>query len=464
MIPFILLWTSLFASETTYDDLLERRLIDTNEHPKLHLGCGERHKDGYINIDFPMQNRPLQSKETADYYSDVLKLCFPEGMISAIENHHMFEHFSRPVSIALLCAWHFWLENGGELVIETPDFAKGIKRYLKENSFSKRQVIIRHLFGSQEASWALHYDGWSEDKFRYILSKLGFQVISATHSSWLCTDNIEVKAQKQSQLQIDQLKEIGREFLKFSMVDQTPSEVRMWEGWCVDFEKALDQMVSKPMTLSNLIPKNAVIFDVGAHLGAKTESYLNFSPKLVVAIEPQPICIQELRRKFSQNSHVQIIPYCLNEYPGSIEISICTDAPTISTCANHWKQGRFSNYTWDKKETVEATTLDHLISLYGTPDYCKIDVEGFEYSVIKGLSSAVPLLSIEYTREFFEETKKILFYLKDLGMNEFNFTIGESPSFYLSTFTDIDMLIQTISSIHDDFLWGDIYIKKSEQL
>ena len=435
-------------------------LVHPGEHPRLHLGCGENHKDGYINIDFPMENRPLHIKKSADYFSDILKLCFPEGMISAIESHHMFEHFSRPVSIALLCAWHHWLENGGELVIETPDFARGIKRYSKEKSFTKKQIIIRHLFGSQEAPWALHYDGWSEDKFQFIFNTLGFNIISAAHSSWGCTDNIEVRAQKRSPVPLEELKEAGREILKLNMVDQSPSELAMWKGWCEDFENALDQMTLRPLSLATLIPKDGIIFDVGAHVGAKTETYLKLEPKLIVAIEPQPLCIQELNKKFAENPHVQIVPYCLDDHPGSIEINICSDAPTISTCADHWKEGRFSNYIWDKKETVEATTLDHLVYLYGAPDYCKIDVEGFEYSVIKGLTRPIPLLSIEFTREFFEETKKALYYLNDLGMTEFNFTIAEAPSLYLPTFTDMETLIQTISTIPGKLLWGDIYAKQ----
>jgi FkbM family methyltransferase len=42
------------------------------------------------------------------------------------------------------------------------------------------------------------------------------------------------------------------------------------------------------------------------------------------------------------------------------------------------------------------TTMDTLISLYGKPDYCKIDVEGFEINVLKGLNIPLNLVSFEY--------------------------------------------------------------------
>jgi len=240
---FCLFFSSLFAFSSTYDKLIEKNLISPGEKPRLHLGCGESHINGYINIDFPMDCRPLHLKETADYFYDISRLTFPSKSVEAIENHHVFEHFSRASSIALLCAWHYWLVEGGELVIETPDFENGITRYLNEPSFKVKQSITRHLFGSQEASWALHWDGWSKDKFQFFLSQLGFHVFYINNFSWECLDNILVRAKKEQHKTIDQLKKIGKELLKLSLINTTESEIDMWEGWCEDFEKALDQMI-----------------------------------------------------------------------------------------------------------------------------------------------------------------------------------------------------------------------------
>merc|ERR1719476_59374 len=46
---------------------------------------------------------------------------------------------------------------------------------------------------------------------------------------------------------------------------------------------------------------------------------------------------------------------------------------------------------------VESRTLDGLIAQYGKPAYIKIDVEGAEEAAIKGLSTAIPMISWEFT-------------------------------------------------------------------
>jgi FkbM family methyltransferase len=455
----ILLFTSIFSvifGATTYDDLVAKKLIAEGDKPKLHLGCGQTRIEGYINIDFPMENRNLHTINTADYNSDISILNFPMNSISAIESHHIFEHFSRPESLALLVAWHYWLEPNSELIIETPDFEKAIRRFIRNKSQEDREIIQRHIFGSQEANWALHKDGWSAKKFEYFLNQLGYVVTNVDPHSWNILDNITVKAIKKENKNLEELKESAKGLLKLGLVDSSNSELKMWEGWCNDFENALEKLL--PTELSDIhIPENSIIFDVGAHVGAKTINYLKTNPKLVLAIEPQPWCINILEKKFETNPKVKIIPNCLSDKEGYINLDICTSAPTISTCSDNWKKGRFSNYTWDKRIEIKTTTLDTLIKKYGTPFYCKIDVEGFELSVLKGLTKPIPLISFEFTKEFIDETIKCIQYLESLGMKKFNFKVGENSLFASDYWLDSGSLIKKLTADPDALLWGDIY-------
>ena len=72
-----------------------------------------------------------------------------------------------------------------------------------------------------------------------------------------------------------------------------------------------------------------------------------------------------------------------------------------------------------KKTKVNTISLDKLISEYGIPDLIKIDVEGYEYSVLKSLSSYSGKITFEWSEEFFDEVNKSITYLKKIGYHHF---------------------------------------------
>lgn len=139
---------------------------------KLHLGCQEKYLEGYVNIDLPPQEHTVE-RVKADIYADVRDLSYKPESISEIRSHHLLEHFSRQEALLLLARWHKWLKIGGLLVVETPDFEESVKKFLK-GDMEDKFVLARHIFGSEEAGWAFHKDFWSEDKFRYVLTQLGY--------------------------------------------------------------------------------------------------------------------------------------------------------------------------------------------------------------------------------------------------------------------------------------------------
>ena len=69
-------------------------------------------------------------------------------------------------------------------------------------------------------------------------------------------------------------------------------------------------------------------------------------------------------------------------------------------------------------------TMDSLIAQFGAPAFTKIDVEGFELEVLKGLTKPVKYLSIEYTvPEQVDKLKAILLYLHGLDNKvKFNYS------------------------------------------
>ena len=149
--------------------------METIDKIKLHLGCGEVYLEGYVNIDLPPSEHNFM-KVKADVYKDIRQLEYADNSVDEIRTHHMLEHFSRQEAIKILFRWRHWLKVGGVLHIETPDFETAVKKFF-EADLSVKFKIARHIFGSHESSWAFHKDFWGEEKFRFVLNKLGFEII-----------------------------------------------------------------------------------------------------------------------------------------------------------------------------------------------------------------------------------------------------------------------------------------------
>ena len=215
----------------------------------------------------------------------------------------------------------------------------------------------------------------------------------------------------------------------------------------------------KSHDVAKLLNSGDLFFDIGAHLGNKSKQFLDKNLKTVM-IEPLPQCIEQLRINFKNNKNIEILQKAVGKKIGNMTLAVNSKIPTISTMAKHWKSGRFSSEKWDQKISVEVTTLDHLIKIYGKPAYIKIDVEGFELEVLLGLTQKVGIISFEFTSEFFEQIINCLSHLEKIGYNQFNFSIGERRKFF-SEWSDSDILIKKLKNeiINDKMLWGDIYCK-----
>ena len=146
---------------------------------------------------------------------------------------------------------------------------------------------------------------------------------------------------------------------------------------------------------------------------------------------------------------------------GLSSLYVCDEASTISTMSSAWmKEGRFSkDFTWRKTQPVALTTLDALIRTYGMPTFCKIDVEGYEETVLRGLSKPIPYVSFEFTREFSDATTRCIDRLSAIGNAKFDFSVGESMRLTLGTWTEPSEVFKALSVIEDDLLWGDVYTK-----
>ena len=221
-------------------DFIEKNLWDRKQPLKLHLGCGEKYFFGYVNIDYPSSEHTVQQISKADYFADITEIVFPNNSVDEIRIHHVFEHFDRSTALALLCKWNMWLKVNGKLIVETPDFEGCTSLFIdKSFTFQQKQSVLRHIFGSHEAKWAYHYDGWYEEKYKIVLEKLGYDITNIEHNKYELTRNITVTAQKRNQISLDEIVKNSKQLLRDNMVNKSETEERLWKTWCGILESKL---------------------------------------------------------------------------------------------------------------------------------------------------------------------------------------------------------------------------------
>lgn len=206
-----------------------------------------------------------------------------------------------------------------------------------------------------------------------------------------------------------------------------------------------------------------VCFDVGANVGNRVQPLLAIGAK-VVAIEPQKSCYETLKRRFGDSISIVTKGLGASEDKQTLYVS---NASTISSFSKDWiesvKDDRFKNYNWNKTEEIEMTTLEKLVDEYSLPTFIKIDVEGYELEVLKGLESPIDTISFEYVVP--EQTARAISCVErivEIHPNTmFNYSVGESMQFEEKEWISSAAMIELIGT--DKFsstLFGDIYSRK----
>jgi FkbM family methyltransferase len=152
--------------------------------------------------------------------------------------------------------------------------------------------------------------------------------------------------------------------------------------------------------LSTLSP-GALIFDVGANEGFKTAVFLQLGAR-VVCVEPDRVNAERLRRRFS-GKPVTVVAKAASDVAGTMRFHVVCPGSALNTLSDKWVgavQGSHASrlgpdVRFQQSYDVETVTLEQLIAEYGRPYFLKIDVEGHELQVLRGLRQTIPLISFE---------------------------------------------------------------------
>jgi len=132
---------------------------------KLHLGCGNRYLEGFVNIDW-------RKTSATDLVCDIKRLPFPDQTIESIESYHVLEHLPRHDVKDTLKRWRRLLMPGGTLIIEIPDFDEIVRRYLAGDDSQ-----LDGIFGLQRFTGDFHLFGYNRNRFMALLKQAGFYEI-----------------------------------------------------------------------------------------------------------------------------------------------------------------------------------------------------------------------------------------------------------------------------------------------
>lgn len=202
------------------------------------------------------------------------------------------------------------------------------------------------------------------------------------------------------------------------------------------------------------IGKDSLVFDVGANRGQSAEIYLALGAR-VIAFEPQEDLHKEILQVCNRNSRLQIVPKGLGDTAETRTFYI-TSYDQVASLREDWEGTRVG------ETSIEITTLNRQIDLFGLPDYCKIDVEGWEQQVVNGLDKPIPLISFEYHQSDAEivTAKKVLEKIAGLGAYFCNIKVSDGDDFHLAQFMPIQDFIDLFPNDIEPSLntgYGDIY-------
>jgi FkbM family methyltransferase len=243
----------------------------------------------------------------------------------------------------------------------------------------------------------------------------------------------------------------------------------------ISLELALDG-IRERMSTKNIykeIKKGDIVIDIGANIGyyVLIESKIVGKKGKVYAIEPVPKNFEMLKKNIEINkcSNIEMFELAIGDKK-------CLSEINLSSRCNWSSMIYLKEADVKEKINVNVNTLDNFIKDKKYPNFIRMDVEGYEYNILKGMESIFknkkPLKIFIELHPHIMKRKKTLFVLNTLKNNGFEIrsinkswtkaqqiTKGNPPNY---SFNKIDDLIVNESLLCGKLGAFEIFFEKNK--
>ncbi|MBN1869466.1 MAG: hypothetical protein JW847_02665 [Candidatus Omnitrophica bacterium] len=142
---------------------------------KLHLGCGTKKLEGWINIDSIEACQP-------DLLFDISRpLPYGDVTVDEILAEDLLEHFDKYMRFVVFYEWTRVLKIGGKMVLQVPNFKKTLFKYFKFGYDNFVDFIFGENMWESETyigHFGNHKWGYSKETLMAFVKQFGIEPVS----------------------------------------------------------------------------------------------------------------------------------------------------------------------------------------------------------------------------------------------------------------------------------------------
>ena len=191
-----------------------------------------------------------------------------------------------------------------------------------------------------------------------------------------------------------------------------------------------------------------LVFDIGANHGQHTVEMLRRGAQ-VVAVEPQAELARELSERFPTAT---VLPVAVSDRPGRATLRTFAESDEWASIDPDILRLHPEGRTATLSDEVTVMTLDQLIDDFGEPVLAKIDAEGVDHLVLRGLGRAIRHVLFEVHQNLPDEAAASFRRLEELG--NYRYRVSARSSWRFADEQRAEEILAQLPS------WGNVYARR----